>query len=198
MKAYPRCAPASAPISVPAPGAVLELLKPITWFPPLWAFACGAVSSGMISGNWAITAVRIILAGPLVRGMSQAANDWCDRHVDAINEPGRVIPSGRMPGRRGLWVAPVRTAPSLAVGCALGPWVFAAAVVGVICARACSAEPIRLKRNGWVGTAAVGLCYGGGAVVHRGRGSLARRAGRGDCGHRAALQRKRGWDHDPQ
>ena len=25
---------------------VAELLKPITWFPPVWAFACGAVSSG--------------------------------------------------------------------------------------------------------------------------------------------------------
>jgi chlorophyll synthase len=25
---------------------VLELLKPITWFPPMWAFLCGAVSSG--------------------------------------------------------------------------------------------------------------------------------------------------------
>jgi chlorophyll synthase len=37
--------------------------------------------------------------------MSQAANDWCDRHVDAINEPHRPIPSGRIPGRWGLWIA---------------------------------------------------------------------------------------------
>ncbi|MFM2210723.1 MAG: geranylgeranyl bacteriochlorophyll synthase BchG, partial [Pseudomonadota bacterium] len=30
----------------PALSAVAELLKPITWFPPMWAFACGVVASG--------------------------------------------------------------------------------------------------------------------------------------------------------
>ena len=32
-----------------APGCppALELLKPITWFAPMWAFACGVVSSGL-------------------------------------------------------------------------------------------------------------------------------------------------------
>ncbi|NCW15934.1 MAG: bacteriochlorophyll/chlorophyll a synthase, partial [Rhodobacteraceae bacterium] len=27
--------------------AALELIKPITWFPPMWAYACGAVSAGV-------------------------------------------------------------------------------------------------------------------------------------------------------
>jgi chlorophyll synthase len=32
---------------------VAELLKPITWFPPMWAFACGMVSTGQsLSDNW--------------------------------------------------------------------------------------------------------------------------------------------------
>ena len=26
--------------------AVVELLKPITWFAPMWAYGCGVVSSG--------------------------------------------------------------------------------------------------------------------------------------------------------
>jgi chlorophyll synthase len=30
----------------PSLSAVAELLKPITWFPPMWAFACGVVASG--------------------------------------------------------------------------------------------------------------------------------------------------------
>ena len=30
----------------PRPRRVLELLKPITWFAPMWAFGCGVVSSG--------------------------------------------------------------------------------------------------------------------------------------------------------
>ncbi|MEO1305203.1 MAG: bacteriochlorophyll/chlorophyll synthetase, partial [Pseudomonadota bacterium] len=25
---------------------VLELFKPVTWFPPMWAFMCGVVSTG--------------------------------------------------------------------------------------------------------------------------------------------------------
>jgi len=36
----------STTLSYPAPSAVAELLKPITWFPPMWAFACGVVASG--------------------------------------------------------------------------------------------------------------------------------------------------------
>jgi chlorophyll synthase len=30
----------------PSLSTIAELLKPITWFPPMWAFACGVVSSG--------------------------------------------------------------------------------------------------------------------------------------------------------
>ncbi|NDD42939.1 MAG: bacteriochlorophyll/chlorophyll a synthase, partial [Rhodobacteraceae bacterium] len=92
--------------TLPRPSVALELLKPITWFPPMWAYACGVISSGVpIYDNLPLLFLGVILAGPIVCGMSQAANDWCDRHVDAINEPDRPIPSGRMPGRWGLWIA---------------------------------------------------------------------------------------------
>jgi chlorophyll synthase len=91
--------------------------------------------------------------------MSQAANDWCDRHVDAINEPDRPIPSGRIPGRWGLWIALAMTVLSLVVGWLLGPWGFGATVVGVLAAWVYSAEPIRLKRSGWWGPGLCGLSY---------------------------------------
>jgi chlorophyll/bacteriochlorophyll a synthase len=153
---------AQHPARLPHPRVVLELLKPITWFPPMWAFLCGVVSSGVaLSGNWWALAVGVLLAGPVVCGMSQAANDWCDRHVDAINEPHRPIPSGRMPGRWGLWIALAMSALALALGWTLGPWGFGATVVAVACAWAYSAEPLRLKRSGWVGPGVVGLCYEG-------------------------------------
>ncbi|WP_136644451.1 chlorophyll synthase ChlG [Tabrizicola sp. YIM 78059] len=146
----------------PEPRAMVRLIKPITWFPPIWAFLCGAVSSAVPLGeNWPIVLLGMILAGPIVCGMSQAANDWCDRHVDAINEPDRPIPSGRIPGRWGLWIALAMTALSLAVGWLLGPWGFAATLVGVIAAWAYSAEPVRLKRSGWWGPGLVGLSYEG-------------------------------------
>ena len=150
------------PPSRPSPRAALELVKPITWFPPMWAYLCGAVSSGVaLYDRPGLTLLGIVLAGPVVCGMSQAANDWCDRHVDAINEPQRPIPSGRIPGRWGLWIALAMTALSLAIGALLGPWGFGATVVGVLCAWAYSAEPVRLKRSGWIGPGIVGLCYEG-------------------------------------
>ncbi|MEM6729084.1 MAG: chlorophyll synthase ChlG [Pseudomonadota bacterium] len=144
----------------PEPSAALRLIKPITWFPPMWAYLCGVVASGAaLADAWALALLGIILAGPITCGMSQAANDWCDRHVDAINEPGRPIPSGRIPGRWGLWIALVMSALSLAVGSLLGPWGFGATCLAVASAWAYSAEPLRLKRSGWWGPGLVGLSY---------------------------------------
>ncbi|MEM9778366.1 MAG: chlorophyll synthase ChlG [Pseudomonadota bacterium] len=146
----------------PHPKVVLELLKPVTWFPPMWAYMCGVVSSGVpLTERWAYLALGVVLAGPIVCGMSQAANDWCDRHVDAINEPHRPIPSGRMPGRWGLWIALAMSGLALVIAIPLGPWGLGATAVAVVCAWAYSAEPIRLKKSGWWGPGVVGLCYEG-------------------------------------
>ena len=149
-------------MSRPALSTVAELLKPITWFPPMWAFGCGVVASGApVAERWGLVLVGVLLAGPLVCATSQAVNDWFDRHVDAINEPQRPIPSGRMPGRWGLYIAVLWTLLSLAVALVLGPVGFAAAAVGLLLAWAYSAPPMRLKRNGWWGNAACGLSYEG-------------------------------------
>jgi chlorophyll synthase len=146
----------------PAWGAYVELLKPITWFPPMWAFACGLVASGAnLAERWPLIVAGVALAGPLICGTSQVVNDWFDRHVDALNEPDRPIPSGRVPGRRALWFAIAWTMLSIAVAVALGPWVAAAGVLGMAFAWAYSAPPFRFKQNGWIGNAAVGLCYEG-------------------------------------
>jgi chlorophyll/bacteriochlorophyll a synthase len=150
----------------PALPVVAELLKPITWFPPMWAFGCGVVASGVsLEGRWLLVLTGILLAGPLVCASSQAVNDWFDRHVDAINEPQRPIPSGRMPGRWGLYIAVAWTVLSLMVGMTLGPWGFGATVVALILSWAYSAPPVRLKENGWWGNAACGVCYEGVAWV---------------------------------
>ncbi len=152
----------SAAPAMPAFPAMLELLKPITWFAPMWAFGCGVVSSGLpLAGRWPLVAAGVLLTGPLVCGTSQAVNDWFDRHVDAINEPNRPIPSGRIPGRWGLAIAIVWTVLSLAVAALLGPWGFGAALFGMALAWAYSAPPLRLKRNGWWGNSAVAICYEG-------------------------------------
>jgi chlorophyll/bacteriochlorophyll a synthase len=149
-------------MSRPSLLAVTELFKPITWFPPMWAFACGVVASGVaLQGRWGLALLGVALAGPFVCATSQAVNDWFDRHVDAINEPQRPIPSGRIPGRWGLYLAIAWTLVSLLVASALGPWGFGAAVVGLLLAWAYSAPPLRLKANGWWGNAACGFSYEG-------------------------------------
>jgi chlorophyll synthase len=145
---------------------VLELLKPITWFPPMWAFCCGVVSAGApFQRRWPVIAAGVVLCGPLLCATSQAVNDWFDRKVDAINEPNRPIPSGRMPGRWGLYVAVLWTLLSAACAATLGHWVFGAAVLGLILAWGYSAPPVRLKQNGWWGNLACALCYEGLAWV---------------------------------
>ena len=146
----------------PTLATVTELFKPITWFPPMWAFACGVVASGVaMQGNWLLAVVGVALAGPLVCATSQAVNDWYDRHVDAINEPMRPIPSGRMPGQWGLYIAILWTLVSMLISTVLGVWGFCAAVVGLALAWAYSAPPLRLKENGWWGNAACGFSYEG-------------------------------------
>lgn len=149
--------------SRPDAAAVLQLLKPITWFPPMWAFGCGLVSSGVATHDigWVVLICGILLSGPLVCGTSQVVNDWFDQDVDRINEPQRPIPSGRVPGRWGLIIAWLMTGLSLAVGTVLGPWGFLATAIGLLLAWAYSAPPVRLKQNGWWGNAACGACYEG-------------------------------------
>ena len=156
----------AAIFDVPQPAVVLELLKPITWFPPMWAFGCGVVSSGIVlRGRWPLVITGVVLCGPLLCATSQAVNDWFDRHVDAINEPTRPIPSGRMPGRWGLYIAILWTGLSAACAATLGTWVLGASVLGLVLAWLYSAPPLRLKANGWWGNLACAVCYEGFAWV---------------------------------
>ena len=154
---------AVAPVTrLPSPSAVLELFKPVTWFPPMWAFMCGVVSSGMpFQDRWLFLIAGIALTGPLVCATSQAVNDWFDRHVDAINEPNRPIPSGRIPGRWGLYIALIWTVLSVVVAALTGPWVLGATLLGLALAWAYSAPPFRLKQSGVAGPFAVALSYEG-------------------------------------
>jgi len=157
-----RSANIARPVPIPAARDVLELLKPVTWFPPMWAFFCGVMSSGApLDDRWLFLVGGVLLAGPMVCGTSQAVNDWYDRHVDAINQPERPIPSGRIAGRWGLYVALIGSALSLVLGAVLGFWVFIATIVGLLCAWGYSAPPFRFKMSGWVGPGVVALSYEG-------------------------------------
>ena len=149
-------------MNLPEPRAILTLLKPITWFPPMWAFACGSITgTDKIAENLPIFFLGLLLTGPLVCASSQAVNDWYDRHVDAINEPNRPIPSGRIPGRWGLYIAILWSLISLWVGSYLGPIGFLATLLALVLAWFYSMPPMRFKNNGWLGNLACGVSYEG-------------------------------------
>ena len=148
--------------STPSLISLLELIKPVTWFPPMWAFLCGVVSVGALNSNNTILILSgLLLAGPLVCGMSQAVNDWCDRHVDAINQPERPIPSGRVSAGWGFLTGITMSAISILFAYYLGSLIFFATIIGVLAAWLYSLEPIRLKRSAIFGPGVVAICYEG-------------------------------------
>ena len=53
---------------------MLELLKPVTWFPPMWAFLCGIVASGVSAeGRWGLIAALSLATGTAVAQMGLVA-----------------------------------------------------------------------------------------------------------------------------
>jgi len=142
----------------------IALMKPVTWFAPMWAFLCGAVASG--ATDWNPTDIgRIVLgmlmAGPILLGVSQVINDYYDRGIDAINEPDRLIPSGQVSLRQVLLTVLVLGALGLGIALFLGQGVFLFSGLGVLLALAYSAPPIRAKRNGWFGNSLAAISYEG-------------------------------------
>ncbi|MCS6841247.1 MAG: chlorophyll synthase ChlG [Roseiflexus sp.] len=142
----------------------IELMKPVTWFAPSWAFLCGSIASG--ASQWTVPdvgriALGTLLAGPILCGMSQVVNDYCDRDVDAINEPQRLIPSGLVSTRQVFITIGVLVVLGLSIASFLGQYVALMTAIGMVLAVIYSADPIRAKRNGWVGNALVAIGYEG-------------------------------------
>jgi len=142
----------------------IALMKPVTWFAPTWAFLCGAIATGQT--GWTlqdafIIALGMVMAGPVLCGVSQVINDYFDQDVDAINEPDRVIPSGMVTTRQVTVTILVLMTIGFGIGLYLGRGVSLLVVVGLFAAIAYSAPPIRAKRNGWAGNALVAVSYEG-------------------------------------
>ena len=75
------------------------MLHPTSSFPPkLPVFQShGQIMPCQASGeDYAKFLTCVILSGPVLVGYTQTMNDWYDKDLDAINEPYRPIPSGRI------------------------------------------------------------------------------------------------------
>lgn len=142
----------------------LTLMKPITWFGPMWALLCGAIASGTTGWNLpdiGRIVLGILLAGPVLCGVSQVINDYFDRDVDALNEPHRLIPSGLVSMVQILLTIGGLLAIGVSIALYLGQQVAFLSAIGLALAVAYSAPPIRAKRNGWFGNALVAISYEG-------------------------------------
>lgn len=140
------------------------LMKPVTWFGPMWAFLCGAIASGATDWsfpNIGLVVLGMLMAGPVLCGLSQVINDYCDREIDAINEPNRLIPAGLVSVRQVFVTIAVLLLLGLLLGSYLGSGVVLLVSLGILLALVYSAPPFRAKRNGWIGNALVAISYEG-------------------------------------
>lgn len=86
---------------------------------------------------------------------SMAMNDYFDREVDAVNQPQRPIPSGRVEPRKAF----IFSITLMIVGFLLSMLIsLEALVVAIIACAAFTVYSIRLKGHGLIGNACVSLC----------------------------------------
>jgi len=147
----------------------IQLMKPITWIPLIWGVICGAAASGNFKwtfSNVLASLACMLMSGPLLAGYTQTINDFFDKEIDAINEPNRPIPSGRISIKDvkiQIWVLLIA---GLIVAFLLDiyarhnfPSVLLLALGGSFVSYIYSAPPIKLKQNGWLGNYALGASY---------------------------------------
>jgi chlorophyll/bacteriochlorophyll a synthase len=157
----------SRPVQTEKPALLarsVALMKPVTWFGPMWAFLCGAIASGATGWNLPDISrilLGIVMAGPILCGISQVINDYFDREVDALNEPNRLIPAGLVSLKQVVVTILLLMPIGIAIALYLGRGVSILTGVGLLLAMSYSAPPLRAKRNGWVGNSLVAISYEG-------------------------------------
>jgi chlorophyll synthase len=135
----------------------------------IWGVICGAAASGNF--DWTFSNVLaslacMLMSGPLLAGYTQTINDFFDKEIDAINEPNRPIPSGKISIKDvkiQIWVLLIA---GLIVAFLLDlyakhsfPSVLLLALGGSFVSYIYSAPPLKLKQNGWLGNYALGASY---------------------------------------
>ncbi|PRW33934.1 chlorophyll synthetase [Chlorella sorokiniana] len=147
----------------------VQLMKPVTWIPLIWGVLCGAAASGAFTWtpeNVAKSLLCMVMSGPLLTGYTQTINDWYDREIDAINEPYRPIPSGRISEGEVIAQIWILLLGGIGVAAVLDLWaghdfpiMTLLAVFGSFISYIYSAPPLKLKQSGWAGNYALGSSY---------------------------------------
>jgi len=98
-----------------SPRDYLEIMRPVNSVMLGVAIIIGAFITGgteILSDGWSL--VYAFLTGFTMSGAAMAINDYYDREIDAVNEPQRAIPSGRISPRAAVAFTGVLSATALA------------------------------------------------------------------------------------
>jgi chlorophyll synthase len=148
----------------------VQLTKPVTWIPLIWGVGCGAAASGHYVWNDPTDIAKLltcmVMSGPFLTGYTQTINDWYDREIDAINEPYRPIPSGKISEGEVVSQILLLLLAGISTAYLLDTWagheqptlVFLA-IFGSFISYIYSAPPLKLKQWGWAGNYALGSSY---------------------------------------
>jgi geranylgeranylglycerol-phosphate geranylgeranyltransferase len=146
-------------------GSLLEITRPVNSVMLGLAIIVGAA----ITGGAGILGEPLLLlyafiTGWALTGASMAVNDYYDRDIDAVNEPGRPIPSGRVTPGEALSLTAVLSLAGLTSSYLVSPQAFAVAGFSWMVMMLYSAWG---KRTGFPGNLMVSTCialpfvYGG-------------------------------------
>lgn len=129
--------------------AALGLARPFTLLAPMVGTGAGAwVAHGAGAGTFDWRHVAPALASAvLATTASNAWNQAFDEPLDAVNKPGRPLPSGRATRRQALWLGHIAAALALAAGALASMGFLACVGVGVLATWIYSAPPLRTKRH---------------------------------------------------
>jgi geranylgeranylglycerol-phosphate geranylgeranyltransferase len=147
------------------PAAFIRIMRPVNCIMVGFAIPVGAVIGGgaVVLGS-ATALVLSFITGFTLTGSAMAVNDYCDREIDAINEPDRPIPSGAVSPKEALALTFVLSSVGLATAWMTGLFNLALAAFAWLLMMAYSTSG---KRMGFPGNLMVSTCialpfvYGG-------------------------------------
>lgn len=148
-----------------------RLMRPVNCTMMGFAVAVGVALAGpsSIGASWLRLAFGFI-TGFMLTAASMTINDYYDREIDAVNEPGRPIPSGNVKPKEALAFAAVLTVTGFAAAYLTSVFCLAVAIVAWVIF---SAYTTVGKRSGLPGNFLVSACvaipfvYGSIAVLDR-------------------------------
>jgi geranylgeranylglycerol-phosphate geranylgeranyltransferase len=147
------------------PSDYLEIMRPINSMMVGVAIIVGAVIAGSLNIiDNLIVLLFSFITGFTISGASMAINDYYDREIDAINEPKRPIPSGRISPQGAVIFTAILSVIGLVSSWQISISAFAVALLAWILMMAYSMWG---KRTGFLGNLMVSTCislpfiYGG-------------------------------------